>query len=57
MSAQPPPLHIRTNRVQWFRPNTLQEMLKLKAKYQDKVRVVAGNLRFIAIISVNLLSL
>jgi len=43
ISALPPPLHIKTDRVQWFRPATLQQLLSLKAKYQDKVRIVAGN--------------
>ena len=29
--------------MQWFRPTTLQQLLSLKAKYKDDVRIVAGN--------------
>lgn len=43
ISALPPPLHIKTDQTQWYHPNTLQQLLSLKTKYQDKVRIVAGN--------------
>ncbi|XP_065920484.1 xanthine dehydrogenase/oxidase-like isoform X2 [Dysidea avara] len=43
ISTTPPPLHIKTDQVQWFRPSTLQQLLSIKVKYLEKVRIVAGN--------------
>ena len=42
-SANPIPLNIQKNEMSWFRPVSLDELLRLKEKFKGHAKIVVGN--------------